>query len=84
MRAAAPSPSATTKDVPVLLTAWLARLSEEFAPLLAAGRPTLRPAVIPTWDGAPGDVRHPAGRRSRRRSGSVRPQPRLAHKQRLA
>ena len=70
----------------MLLTAWLARLSEDFAPLLdrAAGRPTLKPAVVPVWDGAPGDVRRRGGRRGRRRAEAVRREPRLAFRQRLA
>ena len=75
--------------MPVLLTAWLARLSDELtgdlAPLLhrAAGRRTLEPVPVPVWDGAPGDVRRRRGRRGKRTE-SVRAAPRLADRRRLA
>ena len=74
----------------MLLTAWLARLTDQFAddlaPLLnrAAGRAPLKPAVVPVWDGAPGDVRRRGGRRAARRAEAVRREPRLAYRQRLA
>ena len=82
-----PTPPLSRKETrPVLLTAWLARLSDDLAPLLnpaAARRAVLKPAVVPVWDGAPGDVRRPGGRRARRRR-DVRAEPRLAFRQRLA
>ena len=71
----------------MLLTDWLTRLSAAVAPLWEA-RPhaALRPAVVPTWSGAPGDVRRPVGRRGRRRGAApaAPPEHRWGPRQRLA
>ncbi|WP_206678586.1 hypothetical protein, partial [Alienimonas chondri] len=56
----------------MLLQSWLDRLRQDFVRFApnwadAAGvAAPLKPAVVPVWSGAPGDVRKRGGRRARR------------------
>ena len=75
----------------MLLQSWLDRLRHDFARFApewaeASGfAPPLKPAVVPVWSGAPGDVRRRGGRRARR-DANLRPAgpPEWAPRQRLA